>query len=265
MLGMAAALLMPNAENCTLEEIQVAAAAAPNHKTHLRYFVLRILLLGKVSKPNQCEMFALKLNTLNAWIRRLNARGPEGLRDQSPPGRPTKIPPAQQAAFKDLLRHPHVIGRDFWTARVRHGHLAKEWQIEMGYSTACASMHAANCDLKSARPWPGLRQDPGKRAAYLEALKALLAEANLELWYGDETGIEGDHKPRRRWAAKGVKTTVPYTGEHLRENVIGAVCPRSGELFCHVVPWVDSEWFGLFLKGLASVTRERQRRAGRSC
>jgi transposase len=28
------------------------------------------------------------------------------------------------------------------------------------------------------------------------------------------------------------------------------------------VPWVDSEWFGLFLKGLADLTRKRHR-AGR--
>jgi transposase len=196
--------------------------------------------------------------SLATWIKRFNDYGIDGLtHDRQRPGRPTKIPPDKHEAFKELLRHPHQIGRDFWTARVLHGYLATEWQIQMGYSTVCASMHAANFDLKSARPWPGMRQDPEKRAAYLEALKALLKDANLELWYGDETGIEGDPKPRRRWAEKGVKTTVPYTGDHIRENVIGAVCPASGELFCHVVPWVDSEWFGLFLKGLAETTRQR--------
>lgn len=249
--------IAPIFENCSLEELKAAEKNAASKRAARRLQAVRLLYSGydraEVARIVDCDA-----KTLTTWINRFNNYGIDGLtHDLERPGRPTKIPPDKHEAFKELLRHPQQIGRDFWTARVLHGYLAEQWQIEMAYSTVCASMHAANFTLKSAQPWPGMRQDPQKRTAYLEALKTVMGDANLELWYGDETGIEGDPKPRRRWAEKGVKTTVPYTGDHIRENVIGAVCPESGEMFCHVVPWVDSEWFGLFLRGLAEVTRAR--------
>jgi transposase len=239
--------------------LQAAEKNAASNRAGRRLQALRLLFQGRTYEDVR-SISDVTGRTLSRWIKRFNDYGIDGLtHDRERPGRPTKIPPDKHEAFKELLRHPQQIGRDYWSARVLHGYLAQQWQIEMGYSTLCASMHAAGFDLKSAQPWPGMRQDPVKRAAYLEALKTLTQDPSLELWYGDETGIEGDPKPRRRWAEKGVKTTVPYTGDHIRENVIGAVCPATGELFCHVVPWVDSEWFGLFLKGLADTTRERHK------
>jgi transposase len=249
--------IAPNMENDALDQLQAAEKNAASSRAGRRLQALRLLFQGR-SYDDVLAISAVTPRSLSRWIKRFNDYGIDGLtHDRERPGRPTKIPPDKHEAFKELLRNPHQIGRDFWTARVLHGHLAREWQLEMGYSTLCAAMHAAHFDRKSACPWPGMRQNPEKRASYLQALKTLQTDATLELWYGDETGIEGDPKPRRRWAEKGVKTTVPYTGDHVRENVIGAVCPQSGELFCHVVPWVDAEWFGLFLKGLAEITRQR--------
>jgi transposase len=251
--------IAPTFENTTLDALQAAENNAASNRAGRRLQAMRLLFQGR-GYDDVRAISDVTPRTLSRWIKRFNDYGIDGLtHDRERPGRPTKIPPDKHEAFKELLRNPYQIGRDYWSARVLHGYLAKEWQLEMGYSTVCASMHAAGFDLKSARPWPGLRQDPQKRAAYLEALKRLTQGDAVELWYGDETGIEGDPKPRRRWAEKGVKTTVPYTGDHIRENVIGAVCPGTGELFCHVVPWVDSEWFGLFIKGLADTTRARHK------
>lgn len=256
---MAVRRIAPNFENGSVEALQAAEKNAGSNRAGRRLQALRLLFQGRTYEDVRA-ISDVASRTLSRWIKRFNDYGIDGLtHDRERPGRPTKIPPDKHEAFKELLRNPHQIGRDYWSARVLHGYLAREWQIQMGYSTVCASMHAAGFDLKSTQPWPGMRQDPLQRAAYLEALKTLMHNDAVELWYGDETGIEGDPKPRRRWAEKGVKTTVPYTGDHIRENVIGAVCPATGELFCHVVPWVDSEWFGLFIKGLADITRERHR------
>jgi transposase len=215
--------IAPNFENCTLGEMQAAEENAASKRAARRMMALRLLFQGRV-----LAIMDGSGRTLARWIARFNDLGIDGLtHDVERPGRPTKIPPDKHETFKELRRQPYQIGRDFWTARVLHGYLAKQWQIEMGYSTVCARMHAANFDLKSPRPCPGMRQDPAKRAAYLEDLKRLQEDPTLALWYGDETGIEGDPKPRRRWAEKGVKTTVPYTGNHIRENAIGAVCRRA--------------------------------------
>jgi transposase len=249
--------IAPNFENCSLQELKAAEKNAASKRAARRLLAMRLMYTGydraEVQRIVDCDA-----KTLLTWIKRFNEYGIDGLtHDVERPGRPTKIPPDKHEVFKELLRHPHIVGRDFWSARAVHGHLLEQWKIQLAYSTVCSSMHQANFDMKSPRPWPGLRQDPEKRAAFQKLLAEIQLDPSLELWYGDETGIEGDPKPRRRWAEKGIKTTVPYTGDHIRENVIGAVLPARGELFCHVVPWVDSEWFGLFLKGLADVTRRR--------
>ena len=192
------------------------------------------------------------------WILRFNRYGIDGLtHDHDRPGRPTKIPAEKHDELKDLIRNPYQVGEDFWTARKLHGHLTEKWRVELGYSTLCANMHKLGFRLKVPQPWPGERQDEKKREQFRADLAGLMDDSACEIWFGDETGIEGDPRPRRRWAERGEKTRTPFTGDHVRENVIGAVCPSSGELFTHAVPYVDREWFQLFIDGLADITKQR--------
>jgi len=256
---MAVRRIAPIFENGSLEALEAAEKSAASKNAFRRLQALRLLYMG-YDYDDVVRIVGCDAKSLTTWIHRFNDYGVDGLtHDLERPGRPTKIPPQQHEAFKELLRNPHQEGRDFWTARAVHGYLHHKWNIQLSYSATCDAMHAANFKIKSPRPWPGMRQDPEKRAAYQEELEVLKQDSTVELWWGDETGIEGDPKPRRRWAERGVETQVPYTGDHIRENVIGAVCPATGELFCHVVPYVDSEWFGLFIKGLVETTRERHK------
>ena len=50
-----------------------------------------------------------------------------------------------------------------------------------------------------------------------------MAEPKVQLWFGDECGVEGDPRPRQRWVKRGSRPKVGYTGAHLRSSVIGAV------------------------------------------
>src|SRR6185437_9822933 len=84
--------------------------------------------------------------------------------------------------------------------------------------------------LKVPQPWPD-RQDEAQRQAFLAQLKVYLADANIDLWYFDEFGVEGDPRPRRRWAKKGSKPRVTKNGDHLRMNVAGMICPRTGTFY----------------------------------
>lgn len=63
--------------------------------------------------------------------------------------------------------------------------------------------------------------------------------------------MEGDPRPRRRWVQPGQPRTVPYLGDHIRQNVIGAGRPQTGELFSLVVDGVDTDVFQFFLDQLA--------------
>ena len=76
----------------------------------------------------------------------------------------------------------------------------------------------------------------------------------------DETGVEGDPRPRRRWAAKGSKPRVTNNGDHLRMNVAGMVCPRTGRFYALEFTHSDSVVFQTFLDHAnRDVRRERER------
>jgi transposase/REP element-mobilizing transposase RayT len=91
-------------------------------------------------------------------------------------------------------------------------------------------LHEHDFRLKVPQPWPD-RQDEQLRTAWLQELRTLLSDENVDLWYGDEMGVEGDPRPRRRWAKKGEKARITKNGDHLRMNVCGAVCPRTGQFY----------------------------------
>ena len=91
------------------------------------------------------------------------------------------------------------------------------------------------------------KQDDELRKAYLERFSKLQQDSDVDIWFLDETGIEGDPRPRRRWAKKGSTPTIPYTGNHIRMNVCGMVCPRSGEFIALEFDFMDRVAFQAFL------------------
>ena len=58
-------------------------------------------------------------------------------------------------------------------------------------------------------------------------------------------------RPRRRWVQPGRPRTVPCLGDHVCQNIIGAVAPHSGELFSLIVDGVGTDVFQFFLDEMA--------------
>lgn len=98
-----------------------------------------------------------------------------------------------------------------------------------------------------------------KGRAFQKKLQGLIENADVELWYEDETGIEGEAKPRRSWAMKASTHRVTHNGDHIRLTILGAVCPRSGEFFAIEASHCDTDIFQLFLDEAAkSITPTRE-------
>lgn len=120
-------------------------------------------------------------------------------------------------------------------------------------------MHEKGYVLKVPRPWPD-RQDAAQREKFLNELQSLLEDPGVELWYGDETGIEGEPKPRRGWAIKGTRPRVTHNGDHTRLSILGTVCPRTGEFFAIEASHCDTDVFQVFLAEAAkAITPTRKR------
>lgn len=243
---MATPMLMPNGENASQAELKTAAEAAPTRKAYLRLWCMLVLLQGKLDKATLCDLHDLKMVTLNLWIRRFNESGIDGLIDRKSPGRPQKIPCHLEPELKELVNQPGTVDITHWTGKKFHGYLTDSLDLEVGYRTVIRWLHENDFRLKVPRPWPD-RQDEEQRKLFQTKLQQWLKDDNIELWYLDECGVEGDPRPRRRWAQKGDKITVTKNGDHMRMNVTGMICPRTGEFYGLEFSHNDTEIYQAFL------------------
>ena len=241
---------MPNTENATPEELLVAMEAAPNKRSYIRLAAIRGLLLG-MPRATVCQMFGRTDRMVRLWVECFNRGGIDALITRPKPGRPRKV---KLERIKDLLvpvlQDPSQAGQVHWTGVKLHGYLKEKLALELGYRTTIRWLHELDYHLRVPRPWPE-RGDEAQRQAFQEKLKVVAHDPNVELWFGDESGVEGDPRPRRRWVQPGLPRTVPYLGDHIRQSVIGVVCPASGQLFSLVVDGVDTDVFQFFLDELA--------------
>jgi transposase len=249
---------MPNPENCSLVELETAAQAAISRRSHVRLMAIKALIMG-VAQATVAGIFGVCVRTLSRWVTRFNQAGIDGLIEGARPGRPRKITPEQSAQYEELIEHPEYANYVHWTARKFHGYLRKELEQEIGYRTVVRWLHRADFRLKVPRPWPN-GQDDEKRKVFVEQTRTCLEDTDIDLWYLDETGIEGDPRPRRRWAKKGKKIRQPYQGTHIRMSATGLVCPRTGEFYALMIPHSNTTVFQIFLDNAnADVVFERKR------
>lgn len=249
---------IPNAENCTLAELDTAAGAAVSKRSHVRLMAMKALLLGFAS-DQVAALYNVSLRTLSRWVAQFNRLGIDGLIEAPRSGRPRKISLEQSAQYEELIEHPERVNYTHWTAKKFHGYLTKQLDQEIGYRTVAGWLHEQDFRLKVPRPWPN-GQDEEKRKAFVERIKTYLEDPDIDLWYLDETGIEGDLRPRRRWAKKGEKIRQPYQGTHIRMSATGLVCPRTGEFYALMIPHSNTQVFQVFLDNAnADIFFERKR------
>lgn len=228
-----------------MAEIDSAIKASHCKFSMQRLEAMKALLIG-IAPEHVANLYSITRNTLTVWIQAFNTQGIDGLINKPRPGRPRAIEPHQIEKLCDLIQNPSKAEIEHWTAKKFHGHLTETLQIEVGYRTVVRWLHEQNFRLKVPQPWPD-RQDEKKRQQWLENLRELLTNDDVELWYMDEMGVNGDPCPRRRWAKVGEKARVTHNGDHIRMNVTGMICPRTGEAFLLEFTHSDRDIFQAFL------------------
>ena len=183
-----------------------------------------------------------------AWLngQLVNRTGVDGLIVNKRPGRMAIIRDHQATELSQLIDQPQKADRTFWTAKAFHGCIGKEYQIQCSYETVVRFFHKQGYALKMPQPWPD-KQDEQLREAFLYELEQLFNKDDVDIWFADESGFEGDPRPRKRWDKKGRKTRITKNGGHLRMNVIGMVCPRTGQFFAIEASHSDSDTYQAFL------------------
>lgn len=238
-------------ENATEEELRVAMEAAPNRRSYVRLAAIRSLYLG-MDRSMVSQIFNRTDRMVRLWIHQFNAGGIDALITKPRSGKPRKV---KLQHLEDLLvpvlEDPSQAGELHWTGVKIHGWLQEQLCIELGYRTVIRYLHELDYNLRVPQPWPE-RQDESLRQKFLAQLRELQDQPDVELWFSDECGVEGDPRPRRRWSARGSRPKSPYLGEHIRANVIGAICPIDGRCFTMIYNGVDTDVFQHFLDELSA-------------
>jgi len=160
-----------------------------------------------------------------------------------------------------VIDDPKLAGRHHWTAVGLCGWLKEQKGLEINYRTLVRYLHEHQYARRIPRPIP---EPPDKdrwkqqREEFVPQILSLLEDPKVEVFFGDEAGFEGDPRPRQRWVKRGSRPTQGYYGGHVRQNVIGAVSPASGQLVSLIVPHCDTEVFQAFLDTMAKEVPEQE-------
>ena len=187
--------LHPNAENATTEELRVAMEASPTKRGYIRLAAIHSLLSG-VSRAMVCKIFFRSDRMVRLWIERFNRGGIDALITRPASGRPRLADLERvRAVLAPVLLEPAQAQQTHWTAVKVQGYLKEKLAIDLGYRTAVRWLHELDFHLRVPRLWPE-RQDEEKRRLFLEQLGSWTADEAVELWFLDESGVEGDPRPR---------------------------------------------------------------------
>ena len=241
---MARPLLIPYPENASIEELKQVARIGSN-ETAIRCTAIQMLLAG-ADRELVCNSLLITNRALRKWINRFNHSGVDGIIVKKRPGRTEIIRPEQKNELTELIDQPQQADRTFWTAKAFHGYISDVYQVECSYRTVVRFFHKQGFALKTPQPWSD-KQDEQLREKFLQELEQLFNQPDVDIWFADESGFEGDPRPRRRWDKKGRKTRITKNGGHLRMNVIGMVCPRTGQFFAIEASHSDSATYQAFL------------------
>jgi putative transposase len=236
---------IPNPENASSAELETAAKAAVSERSSIRLRSIKALIIG-IGFEQVIALFDVAERTLRSWVRAFNMQGIDGLIERNHPGRPKAIAQEQATYLHGLIEEPDKAGEAHWTARKLHGFVRNKMGLDVSYMTVWRLFHERGFSLQVPRPWPD-RQDEQARKVFRKELGKMMENESIELWFQDEMGVEGDPRPRRRWAKVNGKPTITKNGDHLRTNVCGMICPRNGEAFMLEFSHNDTEIFQLFL------------------
>lgn len=234
---------------------------APRRPGALR--IRGIWAMGKgMGRPEVALFCNVDEKTVLGWVKRFNSGGIDGLADRPRTGAPRRISKEEMAAgVLPVLDDPGSVGEEHWTAVKLRGFLVRECALEVSYPTLVRYLHEHGRHPRVPRPMPEPRcRDTWEqqREAFAQKMRGWIGDPGVELWFGDECGVEADPRPRRRWVEPGSKPTVPYSGDHVRRNIIGALRPSDGAFSSLVFAHCNTDVFQAFLDTLAEEHPNRE-------
>ena len=164
------------------DRLVALARDIPGGRTGLKIAALLLALEGQ--RPGWiADVLGLTRMSLNRWVRAVNAKGLEGLKEKTRPGRPARITPQiAQEVEAHLEQSPLMFGlnRARWDGPTLVEHLKRQYGLKLKVRQAQNWMHQLGYRLKRAG------------YAYLQARKEEARRFGRELKKTSKSGSSGD-------------------------------------------------------------------------
>jgi len=164
------------------DRLVALAKDIPGAWTGLKIAALLLSLEGQ--RPGWiADVLGLTRMSLNRWVRAVNTRGLEGLKNRSRPGRPARLTPQiAEEVEAHLEQSPLLFGlnRARWDGPTLVEHLKRQYGVKLKVRQAQNWMHQLGYRLKRAG------------YTYLQARKQEAARFRRELKKTSKSGASGD-------------------------------------------------------------------------
>lgn len=160
-------------------ELRAIIRSEKNAKMATRLRAIAMARRGRTAEAIAAELDVAP-RSVQEWIRRFNAEGPDGLRHRPKPGRPKLLSPEQERELSEMIEAgPDDPGRSAWRGPVLVEKIEQAFGVSMSLSGAYKTLHRLG--FEPLRPRPKHRKsDPEAMAAWEDRAPFLSAKsANL--------------------------------------------------------------------------------------
>ena len=90
--------------DCTPDEIRQLAANCKDGSQARRLLAIALVMDDVMQRQEIARQCGTDLQTLCDWVHKFNLEGPEGLKDKTRPGRPTRLDDSQKERVRQWLK-----------------------------------------------------------------------------------------------------------------------------------------------------------------
>ena len=139
-----------------IEAIQKAihthAEGRYQHRLHVVLMAIRLK-----SAKEAATIYGESLRTVQYWIQKFFEKGLDGLKDETIPGRPSRLSKKQKQELKeDILKSPVILGYDQnnWDGILLSYHIGKKYNVSLKVRQCQYLLHQLGFTLQRPRPMP---------------------------------------------------------------------------------------------------------------
>lgn len=215
------------------EDLRKQARLEQDVRVVRRALAIAMVLEGH-SRKSAARAVGMERQAVRDAIQRYNAEGWSGLYDRPRSGRPPKMTPEQQAAFKEKVLEGPPSAADLCEYRIRHlvEMARRDFQAsytESGLRTVLKRLNLSWMTGRPLHPRTDIDAQEAFKAAFPDKVREI-AEAHpdataIEIWFQDEARAGQKGSLTYRWAETGTRPRVWRDRRFKSAWIFGAVCP----------------------------------------